>query len=43
VGTDGKTPITEEMRKRAIKLEQFDMRPPNKIFIDPFTNTKWVE
>lgn len=43
VATDGKTPISEEMRKRAVKLEQIDMRPPNKIFIDPFTNVKWVE
>ncbi len=43
VATDGKTPITDEMRRRAIKLEQYNMRPPNKIFIDPFTNTKWVE
>lgn len=40
---DGKTPITEEMRARSIKLEQLDMNPPNKIFIDPFTNVKWVE
>jgi hypothetical protein len=43
VGTDGKTPITEEMRKRAILLEKIDMNPPNRVFIDPFTNTKWVE
>jgi hypothetical protein len=43
VATDGKTPITEEMRRRAIKLEQYDMRPPNKIMMDPFTNLKWVE
>jgi hypothetical protein len=43
VATDGKTPITDEMHRRGIKLEQLDMHPPNKIFIDPFTNTKWVE
>ena len=43
VATDGETPITEEMRKRAVKLEHLAMRPPNKVFIDPFTNTKWVE
>jgi hypothetical protein len=43
VATDGKTPISSEMRARAIKLEELNMHPPNKIFIDPFTNTKWVE
>jgi hypothetical protein len=43
VATDGKTLITEEMRRRAIMLEQYDIRPPNKVFVDPWTNVKWVE
>jgi len=43
VATDGRTPITSQMRARAIKLEQIDMRPPNSIWIDPFTNIRWVE
>lgn len=44
VATDGKTPITEEMRRRAILLEKINT--PNqkmKLYIDPFTNLKWLE
>lgn len=43
VATDGKTPVTEEMRRRAIQMEKLDMNPPNKIMVDPFTDTHWVE
>lgn len=43
VATNGKTKVTDEMRKRAIQLDKIDMNPPNKIMLDPFTNLKWVE
>jgi hypothetical protein len=40
VGVDGKTPITPEMKARAVLLED---NPPHRLYIDPFTNVKWVE
>ena len=41
---DGKTPITGEMRRRAVKLE--DVNTPNQrfsVWLDPWTNTQWFE
>jgi hypothetical protein len=44
MATDGKTAITEDMRNRAVKLEDStSLSSPNKVFIDPWTNIKWVE
>lgn len=43
VATDGKTPITTEMRRRGILIEKIDMTPPNRIYLDPWTNLRWVE
>jgi len=42
--TDGKTIVTDEMRARKVKLE--DIQTPDghvAVWLDPFTNSQWIE
>jgi integrase len=44
VATDGKTIITGEMRARRVKLEDIHTSNQNySVWLDPFTNTQWLE
>lgn len=40
MSSDGTTPITPDMRDRKVCIEN---NPTCKVYIDPFTNTQWVE
>ena len=44
IATDGKTPISQEMRDRKVKLEDIET-PEQKlgVYLDPWTNIQWIE
>jgi hypothetical protein len=43
IATDGMTPITKEMKARAVLVEEIATSPPNRIMQDPVTKLQWLE
>ncbi len=42
VSLDGQS-ITPEMQQRGVEIEKVNSPPPNRVMLDPFTNTRWVQ